>query len=85
MIKWVYMKITNGKHRILFSKGKLYLDGIQIAGEGILPEKNVAFEFQVNKPEESPETSQKVEKDPSVLEINVHESMALQSIGPGQR
>lgn len=71
------MNIENGKHKILFTKGKLYLDEVQIAGDGILPEKDVCFEFNVEKEE--------VIKDPSILEINVVDKMAFKDVGPGQR
>ena len=74
--------ITSGKHKVLFSKGKLYLDDVQIAGEGILPDKNVTFEFQINKPNEEQPVSI---KDPSVLEVNVHDAVAARGVGPGQR
>jgi hypothetical protein len=74
------MNIQNGTHKILFSKGKLYLDGSQIAGDGILPEKDVVFEFQVN----IPETVVAAPKDPSILEVNVHDSIATKALGPGQ-
>lgn len=72
------MNIENGKHKILFTCGKLYLDDIQIAGEGILPQKDVCFEFTVGKNEEA-------QKDPSILEINVVDKMAFKDVGPGQR
>lgn len=75
------MKINNGTHKILFSKGKLYLDGVQIAGEGVLPEnKEVVFEFHVGQKEESTEI-----KDSSLLEINVHDSVTGKDLGPGQK
>ena len=77
------MNISHGKHTILFRSGKLFLDSTQIAGEGIEPAKDVVFEFMINKPlvEE-----QKVgEKDPSILEVNVHDSVSGRSVGPGQR
>jgi len=76
-------KLTNGSHKILFSRGKLYLDGIQIAGDGIFPDKEVAFEFQVNKPEEV--IKEASFKDPSILEVNVHDSVSGKDLGPGQR
>jgi hypothetical protein len=76
-------KLANGNHKILFSRGKLYLDGIQIAGEGILPDKEVTFDFQVNIPEEM--TREIVSQDPSVLEVNVHDSVSGKDLGPGQR
>lgn len=72
------MNIENGKHKILFTCGKLYLDDVQIAGEGILPQKDVCVEFNVEKKEE-------VQKDPSILEINVVDKMAFKDVGPGQR
>lgn len=75
------MNISNGIHKILFSKGKLYLDGVQIAGAGILPPKDITFEFNVNKPEEKPVP----EKDPSILEINVYDSIRGKDLGPGQK
>ena len=33
------------KHKILFSRGRLYLNDVQIAGTGITPDKGCAFEF----------------------------------------
>ena len=78
------MKINNGTHKIFFSMGKLYLDGVQIAGEGILPLKDVMFEFQVNKPEEV-EIKSNLKKDPSVLEINVFDEIPIKDVGPGQK
>lgn len=77
-------KLENGSHKILFSKGKLYLDGNQIAGEGILPDKEVTFDFQVNKPEEI-EDEKIIGHDPSILEVNVHDSVSGKDMGPGQR
>lgn len=75
------MKLNDGKvHKILFSMGKLYLDGEQIAGEGIEPQKDVVFEFQVNVP---PVEEKKEEFSP-ILEINVHDSIKSRSVGPGQ-
>jgi len=76
-------KLTNGSHKILFSRGKLYLDGVQIAGDGIFPDKEVAFEFQVNKPEEV--IKEASFNDPSILEVNVHDSVSGKDLGPGQR
>ena len=76
-------KLANGNHRIFFSCGKLYLDGFQIAGEGILPAKEVAFDFQVNRPEEL--IKEKTFIDPSILEVNVHDSVSGKDLGPGQR
>lgn len=70
------MKLNDGLvHKILFSRGKLYLDGIQIAGDGIIPDKDICFELQ---------TSGELPKDPSILEINVHDTVAGKDIGPGQ-
>jgi hypothetical protein len=76
-------KLTNGSHKILFSKGKLYLDGIQIAGDGITPDKEIVFDFQVNKPEEI-EKKEIISRDPSVLEVNVYDSVIGKAVGPGQ-
>ena len=76
-------KLANGNHRIFFSCGKLYLDGVQIAGEGILPAKEVAFDFQVNRPEEV--KREIPSQDPSILEVNVHDSVSGKDLGPGQR
>ena len=74
------------KHKILFSKGRLYLNNVQIAGIGITPEKDVLFEFAtkeeiIHKKVESPVK----EKDPSVLEVNVVDSINSKDVGPGQR
>lgn len=67
-------------HKVLFSRGKLFLDGEQIGGEDIAPGKEVAFEFKTNVIPVEP----KKEKDPSILEINVHDKVAGRSVGPGQ-
>lgn len=77
------MNLINGTHKIFFSKGKLYLDNIQIAGEGITPDKDVTFEFQVNKPEEI-KNREIISHDPSILEVNVHDSVCGLDLGPGQ-
>lgn len=71
----------NGKNRILFHNGKLFLNEVQIAGEGIFPQKDVVFEFEVNNPEEK---EVEICKDPSILEVNVHDSVSSKSVGPGQ-
>ena len=74
------------KHKILFSKGRLYYDGAQIAGEGITPDKDVLFEFVVKDEiiHKKVETLVK-EKDPSILEVNVVDEVRSKDIGPGQR
>jgi len=69
-----------GAHKIRFSKGKLFLDEVQIAGEGIIPDKEVVFEFHTEKKDEGREP-----KDPSILEVNVHDSVTGKDKGPGQR
>ena len=79
------MNLKNGTHKIFFSQGKLYLDGVQIAGEGVIPNKEVTFEFQVNHPEEKTENREIISHDPSILEVNVHDSVSGQDLGPGQR
>lgn len=71
------MNLNNGKHTITFKENKLFLDDIQIAGEGIYPPKNVILEFFINKPELKKE-------DPSILEVNVNDSINIQALGPGQ-
>jgi hypothetical protein len=71
-------------HKLLFSKGKLYLDGVQIAGEDILPGKDISFEFKTNVPVQEAVKEEVKEKDPSILEINVHDKVAGRSVGPGQ-
>lgn len=69
------------KHKILFSKGKLFLDNIQIAGEGITPEKDVLFEFSLKE-----EIQREVKvKDPSILEVSVVDAVNSRDVGPGQR
>ena len=78
------MKIDNGKHKIRFSEGKLYLDEVQIAGEGITPPKDVVFEFNVDKPKEEAVSPPDPNKDSSILEINVSDKIAQKDIGPGQ-
>lgn len=78
-------KLNDGQtHRILFTNGKLYLDGIQLAGDGISPAKDIIFEFKVGleKQEEIPRVEQI--EDTSVLKINVHDSVNSKDIGPGQ-
>ena len=74
------------KHKILFSNGRLYYDGAQIAGIGITPDKDVLFEFAVKDEviHKKGETSVK-EKDPSILEVNVVDSVNSKDVGPGQR
>ena len=74
------------KHKILFSRGRLYLNDVQIAGTGITPDKDVLFEFAtkeeiVHKKVETPVK----EKDPSILEVNVVDSVNSKDVGPGQR
>ena len=73
------------KHKILFSKGRLYLNDVQIAGIGITPEKDVLFEFAVKGEiiHNKVETPVK-EKDPSILEINVVDEVKSKDVGPGQ-
>lgn len=71
----------NGLNRILFKNGKLFLNDIQIGGEDLFPNKEIRFEFQVNKPTEK----QKQTKDPSILEVNVHDSIKGVDKGPGQK
>lgn len=78
------MKIQNGQNKILFSCGKLYLNGAQIAGEGIEPQKDVLFDFTVNIPEEKVEINTDPVKDSSVLEVNVFDAIKSQAVGPGQ-
>jgi len=71
------MKIDNGTHRILFSNGKLYLDGVQIAGDGIAPQKDVVFEFEIKRPLEEP-------RNEEFLNVNVSDKISSKDIGPGQ-
>ena len=78
------MKLQNGVNKILFSCGKLYLNGVQIGGEGILPQKDILFEFQV-KPEEVKEEPVKEEEHPDILEVNVFDSIPAGDYGPGQK
>ena len=72
------------KHKILFSKGRLYLNGVQIAGEGITPEKDVLFEFVV-KGEIVRNQMEIPKKDPSILEVNVVDEVRSKDVGPGQK
>jgi len=73
-------------HKLFFSRGKLYLDGTQIGGEGISPEKDIAIEFKTNLiPAVTSKPNNLSTKDPSVLEINVKDSVSGGDIGPGQR
>jgi hypothetical protein len=71
-----------GIHKVLFSQGKLYLDGVQIGGEPLDPAKQISFEFKTNSSPGIPE--EKPLKDPSLLEINVFDKVAGKSVGPGQ-
>lgn len=71
------------KHKILFSRGKLYFDGTLIAGEGVTPEKDVLFEFAV-KGEIVRNQIEIPKKDPSILEINVVDEVKSKDVGPGQ-
>ena len=74
------------KHKILFSKGRLYLNGVQIAGIGITPDKDVLFEFAVKEDIIHKKIEGQVkEKDPSILEVNVVDEVKSKDIGPGQR
>lgn len=73
-------------HKVLFSKGKLFLDGNQIGGEDILPGKDIVFEFKTNIPQQEEQIKEiKEVKDPSILEINVHDKIANKDVGPGQK
>ena len=67
-------------HKVLFSKGKLYLDGNQIGGEDVNPDKDITFEFMTAAKVEEPIK----QKDNSVLEISVVDRVAGMSVGPGQ-
>ena len=77
---------TINTHKILFSRGDLFLDGVKIAGNGITPEKDVLFEFAVkdriiHKKIEIPV----IQKDPSILEVCVFDSVNSKDVGPGQK
>ena len=74
----------NGTNRILFSNGKLFLNNIQIAGEGIVPQKDILFEFNINKPENIINISPDPEESPPILEISVFDAIKGKSVGPGQ-
>jgi len=66
-------------HKIFFSAGKLYLDGVQIAGEGMNPLKDIVFEFKTNTiQEEVPQDA------PEFLEVNVFDAIKGKGVGPGQ-
>lgn len=67
-------------HKVIFSRGKLYLDGVQIGGDDVAPGKDIAFEFKTNVRE-----VEQVVKDPSILEVNVHDSVVNKDVGPGQK
>ena len=68
-------------HKVVFSRGKLYLDGAQIGGEDIAPGKDIVFDFKTN-----PRNVEPVQvKDPSLLEVNVHDSVVNKDVGPGQK
>jgi hypothetical protein len=71
-------------HKVLFSKGKLYLDGVQVGGEDIAPNKDITFEFKTNMPTTEVVKDITPIKDPSILEINVHDKVAGRAVGPGQ-
>lgn len=79
------MKLNDGQtHVILFSCGKLYLDGTQIAGEGIEPQKDVRFEFKVNTESNKEEPVSESGESPEILSINVHDQVMGKGVGPGQ-
>jgi len=77
------MSIIITTHKLLFSKGKLYLNDKQIAGEGITPEKDVLFTFQVKT--EQPEVLSNDSTFSPVLSVNVHDSIKGRDLGPGQK
>lgn len=54
----------NEIHTVLFKEGKLFLNNVQIGGEGVEQNKDIVFQFRVPK-----------EKDPSVLEINISDTI----------
>jgi len=72
-------------HKILFSSGKLYLDGVQIAGEGIVPSKDIMFEFKVNTKEEVKPTEPVEVAFNDTLEVKVHDAVNMVDLGPGQK
>lgn len=70
------MNINDGlEHTVLFRNGNLFLDNVQIGGDGINQGKDIIFKFKTDIPKP---------KDPSILEVNVHDSVAAQALGPGQ-
>jgi hypothetical protein len=74
-------------HKVIFSRGKLYLDGVQIGGEDIAPGKDIAFEFNTKIPEQMPDVIREAEyseKPPEFLSINVHDKVMGKAVGPGQ-
>lgn len=81
------MKLSYGTHKILFRNGSLYLDETLIAGEGIFPKKDVCFDFIINPPKEIEKVEEQLVqgKDPSILEVNVHDSVKFKDLGPGQK
>lgn len=76
--------LENNKYRILFSRGRLFLNDVQIAGIGITPEKDVLFEFAV-KGEIVRNQVEIPQENPPVLKINVVDSVNSKDIGPGQK
>ena len=83
------MRLNDGKtHRILFSNDKLYLDGIQIAGEGMELSKDVLFEFEVNNSTEAIKDSSEdllgTHTTIPVGEVDVHDSIKGKDLGPVQ-
>lgn len=76
--------LPNGTHKIVFSKGKLFLNDKQIAGEGISSEKEIVFTFVINKPSKKIEELTEIEGNPPFLNISVHDSVVTQAVGPGQ-
>jgi len=78
------MTIEIKTHKVLFSKGKLYLDDKQIAGEGITPDKDIVFTFQVKSEIKEVEKKEELAFSP-FLSVNVHDSIKGRDLGPGQR
>lgn len=74
------IKLNDGEtHKILFSCGKLYLDGKQIAGRGIHPSKDIMFEFKVSIEEKEGDTTTQTQNT-SMLDISTHDSIDMGDI-----
>ena len=83
------MNLNDGKeHIVKFSKGNLYIDDKQVAGDGIVPAKDVVFKFRTNaviSAEPVVGDAEFTEENPPDLSVNVNDTVAGADIGPGQK